>query len=271
MTRPTATPLPLWPEPPAEGPAPTLTPYLLDDPQPRGCVMVLPGGGYENLADHEAEPIARWCNRLGLHAAVVHYRIRPNRHPGPLHDAQRGLRMLRHRAGEWGVDPGRIAVLGFSAGGHLAGCCATMFDEPGPIGDAIDDESARPDAAVLCYPVVSFTRFAHSGSAANLLGPDAPAELRQRMSVDQCVTERTPPMFLWHTADDAAVPVANSLILAQALAAASVPFALHVWPSGYHGIGMKDHPVTPLWTNELAEWLGQIGISAGGCGDESPR
>jgi acetyl esterase/lipase len=137
-----------------------------------------------------------------------------------------------------------------------------MFDEPGPVGDDIDAQSARPDAAILCYPVVSFLHEPHPGSLERLLGADAPEPLRREMSVETRVDDRTPPIFCWHTADDAVVPVSHSLRLARALAQAHRPFALHVYPHGAHGVGLRDtEPAGRLWPGQCAAWLAEIGFT----------
>ncbi len=241
---------------------PTLTPCLLDGPETRACVIVLPGGGYARRADHEGVPVAQWLNSLGLHSAVLDYRVAPYRHPAPLSDAQRAIRLVRAHAAEWKIDPKRIGILGFSAGGHLAASAATLFDRRAyEAVDAIDEHTARPDAAILCYPVISSGPNAHQGSFENLLGPDAPAELRREMSLENQVNAQTPPCFIWHTANDGAVPVENALLFASALSRAKVPYALHVFPDGPHGVGLaSDRPALAIWTKLCANWLTEIGF-----------
>ncbi|WP_052423755.1 alpha/beta hydrolase [Nonomuraea candida] len=223
------------------------------------AVLVFPGGAYHHLAEHEGAPVARWLNSLGVAAFVVRYRVAPHRHPLPLLDAARAVRWVRHHAAAHGVDPGRVGVLGFSAGGHLAGLLAT---ETGPMQaegphDAIDAADARPGLAVLCYPVTTLTGpRSHRGSAANLLGADAPEPVRAALSLPGRVGPSTPPMFLWHTADDESVPVENTLLLSQALARNGVPQEVHVYPSGRHGLGLAgDDPVTGDWTLRCAAFL----------------
>lgn len=260
--------LPLWPgtspgfDEAINQPAPTITPYIIDAPRSAGAVIVFPGGGYCTKAPHEGEPIALWFNQIGLNAFVLDYRVTPYRHPIPLQDAQRAIRFVRANAAKWRIDPSHIAVLGFSAGGHLAACTATMFDDnvTSPVDD-IDKVSARPDAAILCYPVVSFGEFRHNGSMVNLLGENPPEELRRRMSVENAVTVQTPPMFIWTTVDDQAVPMENSLLLANALRRNNVPFSLHVFPSGRHGLGLAaDCPDVGQWTTICDEWLRKLGF-----------
>ncbi len=248
--------LDLWPPDsiPAWDPAfaadrPRVTAYPLRGS--RGTVLVCPGGGYNRRVDYEREPIARWLNGLGLGAFTLDYRVAPYRFPVPGMDAGRALRLLRT------LVAGPVGVLGFSAGGHLAGTAATVHDAGDPASDdPVERESSRPDFAVLCYPVVSFLRYPHPGSLACLLGDGSPVELRRRASVEENVTRRTSPMFLWHAADDQLVAVENSLELARALAVASVPFELHVFAHGGHGLPSTDLVAeTACWRDLCAAWL----------------
>lgn len=241
---------------------PTLVPYLVQGGDPAPAVIVCPGGGYARRADHEGAPVAQWLNTLGISAFVVHYRVAPYRHPNPLMDAQRAIRTVRSRAQEWNVDPSRVGILGFSAGGHLASSAGVHYDSGRPDAeDLIERESSRPDLLVLCYPVISFGPDAHKGSQANLLGEDADISLIERMSSERQVTEQTPPTFLWHTADDASVPVENSLLFASALSRNKVPFELHVFESGRHGLGLAaEQPGVSAWTSVCAAWLKKQGF-----------
>ena len=213
----------LWPDgaPGAIGSEPVdkpkITVYLAPADRATGAaVVVCPGGGYRVVAaDHEGKQIAEWLNSLGVSAFVLQYRLGERyRHPAPLQDAQRAIRMVRSRATEWRVDPKRIGILGFSAGGHLASTAATHFDDGrADASDPIEREGSRPDFAVLCYAVISLVDPpAHSGSRRNLLGDPPDPALVELLSNERQVTARTPPTFLWHTADDAAVPVENSLL-----------------------------------------------------------
>ncbi|HOZ48154.1 MAG TPA: alpha/beta hydrolase [Candidatus Hydrogenedentes bacterium] len=258
--------IPLWPgEPPGSDVKddfrPWIEPYLVDAEKARGAVLVCPGGGYGGRADHEAAPIAQRFNKGGLNAFVVHYRVAPHRHPAPLYDAARAVRLVRSRAEEWNVLSDHIAILGFSAGGHLVGSLATHFgDATPPKKDEIDALSARPDAVVMCYPVVSSGELGHRGSFNNLLGADASPEMLEYMSLEKQVTKDTPPIFLWHTATDEGVPVENSLMMAQALRNARVPFELHVYPEGQHGLGLApDSPHVATWTELCLQWLYTMG------------
>jgi len=221
-------------------------------------MIVCPGGGYAMRADHEGEPITLWMNRIGISAIVLNYRVAPNRHPIPLQDAQRAIRTARRRAAEWRIDPQRIGILGFSAGGHLASSAGTHYDGGDPAAaDPIERMSSRPDLMVLCYPVVTLKPpYAHEGSRNLLLGESPEPGLVDLMSNETQVTEGTPPTFLWHTADDAAVPVENSLNFAAALARHRVPHELHVYESGRHGLGLgEDTPGVRDWPQACGEWL----------------
>lgn len=236
---------------------PALFPYLLEGSD-RPVVIVAPGGGYGVRAAHEGEPIARWLNGLGISAFVLRYRVAPYKHPAPLTDALRAIRTVRARAAEFGIDAGRIGLLGFSAGGHLVASAGTQWEGPNPEAvDEIDRVSDRPDLIVLCYPVITLRDpHTHAGSRQNLLGETPGAALVDAMSAELRVTSETPPAFLWHTSDDAAVPVENSLLFAAALKEKGVLFDLHVYSSGTHGIGLaEDHPFASGWTSAAAAWL----------------
>jgi len=259
----------LWPNgaPGAKGDTledkPRITPYLVSGDGPNACIVVCPGGGYGGRAAHEGEPVARWLNTLGISAVVLDYRVKPYLHPIPLGDAQRAIRFVRAKAAEWRIDPKRVGILGFSAGGHLAASASTIFDASNPDApDPIDRQSCRPDATVLCYPVITFGEFRHNGSMVNLLGKDPDPKLRESLSLETRVTSQTPPTFLWHTSDDSGVPVENSLLYAMALRRNKVPFALHVFPHGPHGIGLAANvPEARQWPTICAEWLKGLGFT----------
>lgn len=262
----------LWPEgaPHASGAdeedRPRLVPYLVKSHEgPVGCVIVCPGGGYARRAEHEGGPVAEWLNSLGIAAFVLHYRVAPYRHPAPLADCRRAIRWVRSHAPELGVNPDKIGILGFSAGGHAA-AMAGVHHEAGDAeaADPIERVSSRPDALVLCYPVISFVQHHHKGSMNNLLGEDAPQQLREQMSGELAVNADTPPAFLWHTADDPGVAVENSLMFAAALSRHRIPFDLHVYESGRHGIGLaQSHPEAHTWTALCANWLRKRGFTPG--------
>lgn len=232
-----------------------LTFYPVASDRPRGAVIVCPGGGYGVLADHEAEPIALWLNAAGLPAFVLRYRVAPHHHPAPLDDASRAVRLVRARAAEFNVLPDHIGILGFSAGGHLVTTLGTHYDAGAPrAADEIERASCRPDAVVACYPVVSLRTFRHEGCITNLLGEGYSEKQLDELSNELHVTAETPPMFLWHTAEDEVVPVGQSLMLAQALRDKGVPFELHVFPHGHHGLGLGDGSSFVGKSNQVAQW-----------------
>lgn len=241
------------------------TPYMTAYPagtKMAPAMLIFPGGSYRKRADHEGEPVAKWLNSLGIHAFVVHYRVAPYRHPVPLLDASRAIRLVRQEAGKWNVDQKRVGVLGFSAGGHLASTLATKYDR-GIIdaADQTEQQSSRPDVVVLGYPVVTFGEHRHEGSMENLLGPGSSGEQRLFLSNERHVTKDTPPTFLWHTAEDEPVPVENSLLFASALSRAGVLFDLHIFESGRHGLGLaSDHSEASLWTAACEKWLRKQGF-----------
>jgi acetyl esterase/lipase len=245
---------------------PKLTPYLPPEGRRNGAaVVVCPGGSYARLsADHEGKRVAEWLNGLGVSAFVLQYRVAPRyRHPAMLQDAQRAIRVVRARAAEWKVDPSRIGILGFSAGGHLASSAATLFaSPPANPSEPVDALSARPDFAILCYPVISF-RGAHIEGASrdNLLGPGAEAALRETLSTETRVSAATPPTFLWHTSDDRGVGPEHSVLFYEALRRAGVPAELHVFASGPHGLGLAaGSPAASAWPSLAATWMKAIGM-----------
>jgi len=240
---------------------PTLTPFLVRSNAPTPTVVVLPGGGYGGLAQHEGRDYALWFNQQGLNAFVLKYRLgsRGYRHPVMLQDAARAVRLVRARAADWGVDTTRVAIIGSSAGGHLASTLLTQFD-PGNAEaiDPVDRLSSRPDIGILCYPVISMGEFTHGGSKSNLLGANPDPELVQLLSNELQVKKTTPPCFVWHTWEDKAVRVENALMFASALQKAGVPFDLHIYQQGRHGIGLNDKPpfANPHpWARDLLFWL----------------
>jgi len=245
---------------------PTLTIWQPAADKANGCAVVIcPGGGYQFLAvDHEGKQIAEWLNSIGVTAFMLKYRIAPRyKHPAPLQDAQRAIRTVRARAAEWKVDPHRIGILGFSAGGHLASSAATHFDEgKSDAQDTIEKTSCRPDFAVLCYAVISFTTpYIHAGSKNNLLGADADAKLVESLSNELQVTDRTPPTFLFHTGEDTGVPPENSVLFYMALRKAKVPAELHIYEKGPHGVGLaQKNPILSNWPARCADWMRARGL-----------
>ncbi len=223
-------------------------------------VVVCPGGGYHNLAmDHEGVQIAHWLNSIGIAAFVLKYRLGPQYHyPAQLLDAQRALRTVRYNAAKYAIDPHRIGIWGFSAGGHLASTAGTHFDPGNPAAsDPIDRESCRPDFMILAYPVITMSDpYVHQGSRENLLGPNPDPKLVELLSNEKQVTAETPPTFLFHTSDDSTVPVENSVLFYLALRKAGVPAEMHIYQHGPHGVGLAptDH-ILSTWSDRLADWL----------------
>ncbi len=264
----------LWPDgaPGANGTEakdkPTLIIYLPEKEKAHGgSVVICPGGGYGGLAiDHEGHQIARWLNENGVAAFICDYRHRGKGygHPAPLEDAQRAIRTVRSRAKEFSVDPAKIGILGFSAGGHLTSSAVTHFDKgKADSKDPIDHVSCRPNFGVLCYPVIAFNeKFTHVGSQNNLLGKDAPEDLVKSMSSEKQVTAETPPCFLWHTYEDTGVPPENSIVFYLACIRNKVPAELHVYEKGRHGVGLGKGIVgTENWPNECIAWMKNHGFA----------
>lgn len=256
----------LWPkEPPFFEPsygqeAPSITPFLLPG-KGNSCVIVCPGGAYAIRADHEGAPIAEMLNSNGISAFVLNYRVTPYHHPAELTDAKRAIRYVRYHAQRFGIDPEKIGILGFSAGGHLTVSALEHFDYGEESGDEIDHVSSRPNCGILCYAVISLLEYGHVGSRENLLGKEENPALWAELSGECSVREDMPPVFLWHTAADVSVPVENSLQMALALQKKKIPYELHIFPDGAHGLGIaQEVEGTNQWPSLLAGWLHRIGF-----------
>jgi acetyl esterase/lipase len=247
---------------------PTLTAFLPAPEKATGAAMVIcPGGGYAGLAPHEGAGYAEWLAENGIAGLVLKYRLgsKGYRHPAMLLDAARAVRLTRSKSAEWKIDPKRVGIMGSSAGGHLASTLLTHFDAGKPDdADPIERFSSRPDLGVLCYAVISMGPITHGGSKQNLLGDNPAPELVSLLSNETQVTPETPPTFLFHTAEDQAVNVQNSLDFAAALHRAGVPFDLHVYQKGGHGMGLgggraggPHHP----WVADCLFWLKAQGFA----------
>lgn len=265
--------IPLWPDgaPGALGKdakdIPTLTPFLADPAKATGAALVIfPGGGYGGLAPHEGAGYAEFFREQGIHCFVLKYRLGSSgyRHPRMLEDASRAVRLVRSKASEWKIDAKRVGVIGSSAGGHLASTIATHFDAgKADSADPIEKQSSRPDYVILCYAVISMGEVSHGGSRKNLLG-DAPSpELIKDLSNELHVTKETPPCFIWATWEDKAVKIENSLAFATEMQMAGVPFDLHIYEKGGHGMGLgggraggAHHP----WAADCVFWLKARGV-----------
>jgi acetyl esterase/lipase len=253
----------------AEKDIPTLTVFLPEPAKATGAAMVIcPGGGYGGLAQHEGQSYALWLNERGIAGFVLKYRLAPGgyHHPAMWQDAARAVRTVRARAEEWKLDPKRIGIMGSSAGGHLASTLVTHFDAgKTDAADPIERASSRPDLGILCYPVISMGEFTHGGSKKNLLGENPSPELVKELSNELQVTKDTPPCFIFHTAEDPVVPVENALLFAGALRKAGVPFDLHIYERGQHGIGLGSQPYGSgeqhPWTRDCEFWLRQRGFA----------
>jgi len=228
------------------------------------AVVICPGGGYSILAyDWEGTDIAKWLNSEGIAGIVLKYRLPGSesnivRHKSPLLDAKRALRLTRYHAEDWNIDPNRIGVMGFSAGGHLASTLGTHFDGGDPdANDPVERFSSRPDFMVLVYPVISFDpKFGHIGSRNNLLGKNPDRELIDRFSNEKQVTGNTPPTFLIHAGNDEGVPVENSLMFYKALQERDVPAEMHIFPKGGHGFSLAmDNEHLHSWTDMCINWI----------------
>jgi len=225
------------------------------------AVVICPGGGYSGLAiRHEGLQVAQWFNSLGITAFVLTYRqpddaIMENKSIGPLQDGQRAIRIVRRHAKEWGIDPEKIGIMGFSAGGHVASTISTHYNEK--VYEPDDSTSARPDFSLLIYPVISMdSTITHWGSRVNLLGNNPTPEQVKHFSNELQVNAQTPPAFLVQSFDDDVVPVQNSIVYALALKKYSIPCELHLYQSGGHGYGMgRTANTESTWTEACQKWL----------------
>lgn len=259
-------PIPLWPQgaPGALSQTakdiPTLTPHIPAEPN-GAAIVLIPGGSYSGIFEGQADPFAAWLNQQGITVFVLRYRLGSAgyRYPAQLQDAVRAMRYVRKNAPQWKVSASRIGVMGFSAGGHLV---STLLNRPEdgdiPSGEGVDQVSARPDLAVLCYPVISMITKPHATSRERLLGAAPSDEFLRKTSSELQVRDGLPPCFVWHTAEDKAVSVEHSLLFAAALREHHVPCELHIYQRGDHGTGLMgtDHP----WMNNLLFWLREQGF-----------
>ena len=274
LTQATGRKIPLWPqgqtplfEPSYGQNEPALYPYLLKG-KSAGAVIICPGGAYVRKAAHEAEPVALRFNELGYHAFVLDYRVNPYLYPCCLLDVQRAVRMVRFHGANWGVKTDKIAVLGFSAGGHLATTTLTHFDYgDADSADPVQRVSCRPDAVLPCYAVMSMKEYAHAGSREYLLGDHPDPALLTQLSAHLNIREDTPPAFLFHTAQDQSVPVHNTLLFGRALCERGICCAVHVYPFGGHGMGLcygnDDRPTLAQarhWSGDAGRFLKELGF-----------
>jgi acetyl esterase/lipase len=254
---------------------PALTPYFAPQAKATGASFVIcPGGGYGHLAPHEGFHYALWLNEQGISAFVLKYRLGSNgyRHPAMMWDVQRAIRLVRANSRGWNLDPNRVGVMGSSAGGHLASTALTHFDKGNANSrDPVDRVGSRPDLGILCYAVITMGADTHAGSMHNLLGDDPDPKLVELLSNEKQVTNDTPPVFLFHTFEDSAVKLENTMNFAAALKRHGVPFALHIYPRGSHGMGLGTAQWDPAgrhaWTHECSRWLKEQGFGNGAAGN----
>ena len=239
---------------------PILEYYPAKDKKTDATVVILPGGGYVMRAQHEGKGYAEFLNSIGMDAFVCQYRVEPHRFPLPLLDARRAVRFVRANAQKFGIDKNKVAIMGSSAGGHLAALTSTYTAPVEFEGlDQIDDQPALPNATILCYPVICSpdSGIAHEWSFYSLLGDNR--DKAPDFSCDRLVNETTPTAFIWHTSDDDVVNVSNSLRYGEALRAKGIKFEMHILPSGHHGLGVaEDLPYITRWTDWLENWLKQL-------------
>ena len=245
-----------------------LYPSYLEDGENFACMLVLPGGGYSMISHQEGPPVAGWLNSLGISAVVLEYTVGNAIFPTPQQQAIYALRSIRANAARNNIDPNRIGVIGFSAGGHLAACVSQGFDRPewqlDPDG-TLAAISARPDASMLAYSVIHSAPTAHTGTFDNLFGADASDTTRSQVSWERHVHPQSPPTFLWHTAEDASASVENSYLMAMALQKQNTPHELHVFPHGEHGLGLcsidtRRHASAAQWKGLAECWLRNLGF-----------
>ena len=276
------TAIPLWPDgaPDAFGTnatdIPTLTPYLPDPTNSTGlprhsnatagaAMVICPGGGYGMLAPHEGNDYALWLNQHGVTCFVLKYRLGSSgyHYPVEFEDVTRAIRWVRAHAADYKIDPNRIGIMGSSAGGHLSSMALTHFDSGDTNSpDPVERQSSRPDIGILCYPVITMGEFTHRGSRNSLLGTNQSPEMVKYLSSELQVTANTPPCFLWTTFEDRTVPMEDSMMFAEALRKNRVPFDLHIYQKGGHGMGLKDKPpfANPHpWAADCLFWLKQQG------------
>lgn len=245
------------------GEIPTITYYPAKEKLGRGTVIICPGGAYFGRADHEGAGYAEFLNSNGLDAFVLNYRVAPNKYPAALSDARRAIRFVRHRAAKFGIDPTKIAIMGSSAGGHLAAHASTYIGTlDSEVGDETDSESYAPNAQILCYPVID--KDGHLGSYENLLG-DKLGELFADVTPTNLASKETPPAFIWHTSNDEIVDVKNTYRYVTRLSELAVPTELHIFPYGRHGLGLAEAadrlvPHVAVWSELLIKWLGLFGF-----------
>ena len=255
-------------EPTENGFMPTLKAYMiehLENDRKRPAIIIFPGGGYAYTSPREAERIALNYNATGFQAFVLNYSTAPHKHPLPIQDAAVAVKTIRENAEKWNINPDWISVIGFSAGGHLAASLSVHWNNPKIFSkEEIKSELHKPNATILSYPVITADEYAHRGSFINLLGENADEKEVEMMSLEKHVNKSTPPAFLWHTYEDGAVPVENTLLYASALSKCKIPCEVHIYPKGGHGLSLvSDETIWSVtkfrrkydWLNQSVEWM----------------
>lgn len=232
-------------------PSPVIECYVPEG-ENKTCLIIFPGGGYGGLAEHEGKGYAEYFSKKNIACFVVYYRLGNDgyKHPAMLEDGLSAIYTVRKLSEKFGVSPGKIGVIGSSAGGHLAATTLVHFDK------YESSVSLRPDFGILCYPVITMDgKYCHMGSRENLIGKNPSKKLIDFVSCEKNVSSKTPPCFIWHTFEDDAVPVENSLLFASALREKNVPFQLHIYQKGRHGLGLN---ATFNWAEECLRWINLI-------------
>lgn len=247
----------------ADGLNPTLTALRIEafpeiGARNRPAVVICPGGGYEYLSDREGEPIALRYAAFGIHAFVLKYSVVNKPFPTALLELAAAVAFVRSHAKEWDINSDKIAICGFSAGGHLAGSLATLWDSELVKAPFNFSEEHKPNAAILSYPVIVSETYCHQGSINNILGENPMQEKLAQISLDKQVSEKTPPVFIWHAADDGSVPVENTLLFTMALSQYKIPFESHIYPAGGHGMSLCDDTTSTVprhYSETNAAWF----------------
>jgi len=236
---------------------PSISPFIIDDNNKHSCIIIFPGGGYNHRAEQKGEKVAKWLNCIGINAFVLNYRVFPYKYPANFVDAKRAIKFVRYNCQKFNIFNNKIGVMGFSAGGHLACTVTQHYDktEDYDINDDINSVSARPDICVLCYPVISFNKkIRHEGSALNFI--DNVDSVADKFSCEKNVNSDMPPVFIWHTVEDKSVNVINSIELSKALKEKNIPFEMHIFPNGRHGLGLaEDTAGTSQWRALFENWI----------------
>lgn len=235
---------------------PELETYVLENKPKRAAILVCPGGGYVHLSPREAQCIALNYNAAGYHAFVLKYSVAPNKHPQSIYDVTRAMCIIRDNAEKWGIDENKIFVIGFSAGGHLAGSLGVHWDKDFLMNvPGMEKGKNKPNGLILCYPVITGGDKAHRGSFNSLLGEDASDEMVDFMSLEKQVSDKTPPTFIFHNVDDTVVPVENTMMFVSALKENNIEFEMHIYPRGGHGVSLATLEVLSEDFREIREHL----------------